>query len=94
MKLFLFLLSLTLVFTVFFGDDALSSSVLVETIERENGWGVTTIDPETNKVYITNFKSNTVTVLDGITDKLVSEIVVGDGVNGTVDIYVLGVRVN
>jgi len=62
MKLFfLFLISVTLVFTAFFGDSALSSSVLVETLEHDNGWGVTAIDPETNKVYITNFKSNTVT---------------------------------
>ncbi len=76
MKLFLFfLISLTLVFTVFFGDNASSSSVLVETLKQDNGWGVTAIDPETNKVYITNFKSDTVTVLDGITDKPVLEIV-------------------
>jgi len=66
MKLFLFfLISLTLVFTVFFENNASSSSDFVETLEQDNGWGVTTVDPETNKVYITNFKSNTVTVLDG-----------------------------
>ncbi len=78
MKLFLLcLISLTLVFSVFFGDSALSSSVLVETIEQDNGWGVTAVDPETAKVYITNFKSNTVTVLDGDTNKPVFEIEVG-----------------
>ncbi len=83
MKLFfLFLISTTLVFTAFFGDGALSSSVLVETLEQDNGWGVTAVDPETNLVYITNFKSNTVTVLDGDTDKPVLEIEVGDAPYG------------
>jgi len=83
MKLFLLLLSLTLVFSVFFVDNAFSSSsVSVETLNQDNGWGVTVVDPETNKVYITNFKSSTVTVLDGETNKPVLEIEVGDSPYG------------
>ncbi len=74
----LFLIGLFLVFTLFFGNNAFSSNAVVETLIQDNGWGVTAVDPQTNKVYITNFKSDTVTVLDGETDKPISEIKVGN----------------
>lgn len=75
MKLFLFCL---LGIALFFGNNAFSSSSVVQTIVQDNGWGVTAVDPQTNKVYITNFKSDTVTVLDGETNKPISEIKVGN----------------
>ena len=71
MKLFLliFICSI-LVYSggVFFDYDVLASpSDKVTTLERDDGWGVTAIDPETSKIYITNFKSDTVTVMGGTT---------------------------
>src|SRR3970040_2120234 len=54
-----------------------SGSVLVDKIEQSDGWGVIAVDPYTFKVYITNFKSTTVTVIDGTTNKPVSVIEVG-----------------
>ena len=33
-----------------------SGSVLVDKIEKNEGWGVTAVDAETSKVYVTNFK--------------------------------------
>src|SRR3989304_4121124 len=59
-----------------------SSSILVDKIERNDGWGVTAVDVENSKVYVTNFKSTTVTVIDGNTNKPVSEIEVGSSPYG------------
>ena len=68
---------------VFFENDVLAStSNKVSILEREDGWGVTAIDPKTSKVYITNFKSDTVTVIDGDTNQQVSEIKVGSSPYG------------
>src|SRR3989338_6977034 len=82
MKLFLFLLIVicaTLVYasTIIENSVLASSSALVDKIERNDGWGVTAVDPETSKVYVTNFKSTTVTVVDGSTNKPLSVIEVG-----------------
>src|SRR3990172_751264 len=54
-----------------------SGSVLVDKIEQSDGWGVIAVDPYTFKVYVTNFKSTTVTVIDGTTNKPLSVIEVG-----------------
>jgi YVTN family beta-propeller protein len=59
-----------------------SSSVLVDKLEKNEGWGVAAVDPDTHKVYVTNFKSTTVTVIDGNTNKNVSEIEVGSSPYG------------
>src|SRR3990172_53833 len=59
-----------------------SGSVLVDKIEQSDGWGVIAVDPYTFKVYITNFKSTTVTVIDGTTNKPVSVIEVGSSPYG------------
>ena len=59
-----------------------SSSVLVEKLEKNEGWGVAAVDQEASKVYVTNFKSTTVTVIDGNTNKNVSEIEVGSSPYG------------
>jgi len=68
----------TLVYAGTLVDSAFaSSSVLVDKIEQNEGWGVSAVDPETNKVYVTNFKSTTVTVVDGTTNKALSVIEVG-----------------
>src|SRR3970040_809131 len=54
-----------------------SGSVLVDKIEQSDGWGVIAVDPYTFKVYVTNFKSTTVTVIDGTTNTPLSVINVG-----------------
>src|SRR3972149_1172801 len=54
-----------------------SGSVLVDKIEQSDGWGVIAVDPYTFKVYVTNFKSTTVTVIYGTTNKPLSVIEVG-----------------
>jgi YVTN family beta-propeller protein len=59
-----------------------SNSILVDKLEKNEGWGVATVDPETLKVYVTNFKSTTVTIIDGNTNKAVSEIEVGSSPYG------------
>jgi len=59
-----------------------SNSALVDTLATKEGWGVATVDLETSQVYITNFKSTTVTVIDGNTNKAVSEIEVGSSPYG------------
>src|SRR3990172_2367886 len=59
-----------------------SGSVLVDKIEKNEGWGVTAVDAETSKVYVTNFKSTTVTVIDGNTNTPVSVIEVGSSPYG------------
>src|SRR3989337_1418888 len=56
---------------------ATAGSVLVDKIEQSDGWGVIAVDPYTFKVYVTNFKSTTVTVIDGTTNKPLSVIEVG-----------------
>src|SRR3989304_1762684 len=68
----------TLVYAGTLVDSAFaSSSVLVDKIEQNEGWGVIAVDPQTNKVYVTNFKSTTVTVIDGTTNTPLSVINVG-----------------
>src|SRR3989337_1799821 len=64
-------------FTFPFMPSATADSVLVDKIEQSDGWGVITVDPYTFKVYVTNFKSTTVTVIDGTTNKPLSVIEVG-----------------
>src|SRR3990172_10305988 len=59
-----------------------TGSVLVDKIEQSDGWGVVTVDPDTSKVYVTNFKSTTVTVIDGNTNTPVSVIEVGSSPYG------------
>src|SRR3970282_2101451 len=59
-----------------------SGSVLVDKIEQSDGWGVIAVDPYTFKVYVTNFKSTTVTVIDGTKNKPVSVIEVGSSPYG------------
>lgn len=82
-KKFLILFSLIIIggYLVYFTFSdmvgATASSVLVDDLEKNEGWGVAAVDPETFKVYVTNFKSTTVTVIDGNTNKAVSEIEVG-----------------
>jgi YVTN family beta-propeller protein len=58
------------------------NSVLVDKIERNDGWGVSAVDVKNSKVYVTNFKSTTVTVIDGNTNKNVSKIEVGSSPYG------------
>ena len=75
-------------FTFPFMPSATADSVLVDKIEQSDGWGVIAVDPDTSKVYVTNFKSTTVTVVDGTTNKPLSVIEVGRtpygiGINGT-----------
>lgn len=86
MKWLFFLLigfSLTLVYASTLNNNALAKNdVLVDKIERNDGWGVTAIDPENSKVYVTNFKSTTVTIIDGNTNKQISEIEVGSSPYG------------
>ena len=65
-----------------FNTAVASSSVFVDKIERNDGWGVPAVDPETSKIYVTNFKSTTVTVIDGNTNKAVTEIEVGSSPYG------------
>jgi len=80
MKFFLIIfICCILVYSAVFNDNDViaSNSDKVTTLEHNDGWGVTALDPETAKVYITNFKSNTVTVIDGNTNQQVSEIKVG-----------------
>src|SRR5919198_5007165 len=40
------------------------------------------IDPNTDKVYVTNRDSNTVTVINSTTDKVVANVIVGKGPTG------------
>ena len=86
MKLFLLILICSiLVYSggLFFDYDVLATpSDIVTTLEHDDGWGVTAIDPETSKVYITNFKSNTVTIIDGDTNQQISEIKVSSSPYG------------
>ena len=46
---------------------ATAGSILVDKIEQSEGWGVIAVDLDTSKVYVTNFKSTTMTVVDGTT---------------------------
>jgi YVTN family beta-propeller protein len=59
-----------------------SSSPLVDNLEKNEGWGVAAVDLETSKIYVTNFKSTTITVIDGNTNKNISEIEVGSSPYG------------
>ena len=79
MKLYLLVLIGTLLVSVglLYQNVNATNSALVDTIDRNGGWGVTTVDPDTNKIYITNYKTDTVTVIDGTTNQAISEINVG-----------------
>src|SRR3989337_3843279 len=63
-------------------QSATAGSVLVDKIEQSDGWGVIAVDPYTFKVYVTNFKSTTVTIIDGNTNTPVSVIEVGSSPYG------------
>jgi YVTN family beta-propeller protein len=79
------LISLIIIFSALLSPYSISiasGQIQFDMLENMGGWGVAAVDTETSKVYVTNFKSTTVTVIDGNTNKNVSEIEIGSSPYG------------
>jgi len=85
---------------VFFNDDQKSFAQLTSSVKSykvEGGTGTVAVNPNTNLVYVTNTRSDTVSVFDGTTNNLLSTFEVGRtpfgiGVNPNTNMLYVGLE--
>ena len=59
-------------------DAFASSKSTVESLGENTGWGFSVVDPISDRVFVSNFRSDTVSIIDGKSNEIIEKITVGD----------------